>query len=65
MFRYRYGEREGSGRKGFHGKNVGREETLLCLDKTSFCKVNIHLKKDTLSPKNKLATTKITNLVVV
>lgn len=27
------------------------------------CKVKIHLKKDTLSPTNKLAATKITNLV--
>lgn len=27
------------------------------------CKVKIHLKKDTLSPTNKLATTKIINLV--
>lgn len=62
-FRYRYGEREGSGRRSFHGKNVGREETLVCHDKT--CKVNIHLEKGTLGLKNKLAITKITNLVAV
>lgn len=35
MFSDRYRERVGSGWKDFHGKNVGREATLLCDDKTS------------------------------